>query len=148
MMRFVREFRLIPVVLLATASLAALKLMGLLLDGGYLLTDADYENFDKPIHIERDIATGADTVTDNKISMTQAAPSWAQQVFSFPDVTGAVPEEKPAEHGAEKPAAKPPPTPMGRQEKPIDGKVIDLDAKAPTSPGERALLEHLQERRQ
>ena len=37
MMRYVREFRLIPVVLLATACLFALKVSGLFFDGGYTL---------------------------------------------------------------------------------------------------------------
>lgn len=139
MMRLVRELRLIPVVLLATASLAALKLTGLLLDGGYLFTDIDPATVDRPIHVDHDIETGAVTVANNKISMPQSEPSWARQVFGYPDVTGAVDEKPPAKPAA--PEAQKP-------EKQPDGKVIDLNAKPSTSPGERAVLEHLQERRQ
>ncbi len=39
MIRFAREFRLIPVVLLATISLFALKVSGLVFDGGYTLAE-------------------------------------------------------------------------------------------------------------
>src|ERR1700736_6031909 len=59
MMKYVREFRLIPVVLLATASLAALKLLGLLLDGGYLLTDLDPATVDRPVRVESDAGGAA-----------------------------------------------------------------------------------------
>lgn len=140
MMRFVRELRLIPVVLIAAASLAALKLMGLLLDGGYLLTDLDLATIDRPILGDGDIATAAATVAVDTFSMPQSEPSWAQQVFGYSDVTGSAATEK----APEKPAA--PAT--GKPGKPPDGRVIDLNAKPSTSPGERALLEHLQERRQ
>ncbi len=141
MMRLVREFRLIPVVLIATASLAALKLTGLLLDGGYLFADVDFATVDRPIHVDRDIATGAVTIATNKVSMPQSGPSWAQQVLGYPDVTGSVASQKPPEKGAAPETEKPP-------EKQPEGKTIDLNAKTPTSPSERALLQHLQERRQ
>ena len=39
MMRFARDFRLIPLVLFATISLFALKMTGLIFDGGYTLTE-------------------------------------------------------------------------------------------------------------
>ena len=106
MMRWVRELRLIPVVLLATASLAALKVLGLALDGGYLLTDIDLAAVDRPIRVERDAATDAATVTDNKLSLAQSSPSWAQQVLGYPDVTGSVAAEKQAEKGATGEAAE------------------------------------------
>lgn len=160
MMRYVRELRLIPVVLLATASLAALKLLGLLLDGGYILTDLDLAAMDRPIHVERDAVTGATTVINNKISMPRAEPSRAQQMPGYPDVTGTAAAERQAQRNAERnaehdstsnsgahaaPAAeKPAPAP----EKPPDGKVIELEIKPAVSPAERAILERLQERRQ
>jgi flagellar motility protein MotE (MotC chaperone) len=143
MMRWVRELRLIPVVLLASASLAALKLLGLVLDGGYLLTDIDLAAMDRPIHVERDIETGAATVASNKLSLPQSGPSWAQQVLGYPDITGSVAAEKQAEKNAERAAGAPPAKP----EKQPDGRVIDLATK-PASPAERAILERLQERRQ
>ena len=156
MMKHVRELRLIPVVLLATASLAALKLMGLLLDGGYLLTDLDVVAMDRPIRVEVDAATGAATVADNRISMPQQEPSWARQMLGFPDVTGSVAAERQADRNAQRygdrtgnsaaaPAAKPAAL---KPEKPPDGKVVQLDPKPAPSPSERAILERLQERRQ
>src|ERR1700677_3834554 len=104
MMKYVREFRLIPVVLLATASLAALKLLGLLLDGGYILTDLDPATVDRPIHVESDPATGAATVVDNKILMPQPGAPWAQQVIGFQDITGSAAADRQAERNAERSA--------------------------------------------
>jgi flagellar motility protein MotE (MotC chaperone) len=143
MMRWVRELRLIPVVLLGTASLTALKLLGLVLDGGYLLTDIDLAAMDRPIHLERDAETGAVTVTDNKVSLSQQGPSWAQQVLGYPDITGSVAAEKQAEKNVERATGAAPAKP----EKQPDGRVIDLSTN-PASPAERAILERLQERRQ
>jgi len=144
MMRYVREFRLIPVVLLATASLAALKLLGLLMDGGYLFADVDVNKVDRPIHVDRDIATGAATVPNNKLAMGSSGSSWAQQMFGFPDVTGSIAAEKQATKNVERTDATVAPKP----EKPPDGKVVELDAKPAPSRSERAILERLQERRQ
>ena len=47
MMRFVREFRLIPVVLLAITALFGLKVLGIILDGGYTLTGLDFGGGDQ-----------------------------------------------------------------------------------------------------
>ena len=44
MIRFIRDFRLIPVVLIATICLFALKSFGLVFDGGYLFGDAPGRN--------------------------------------------------------------------------------------------------------
>jgi len=145
MTRLLRELRLIPVVLLATASLAALKILGLVLDGGYIFNDPDLHLVDRPIHIDRDLSTGTATVVDNKISIPDAEPSWAQQMLGYPDVTGTLPAEKQAEKNAERiggaPAAVKP-------DKQPDGRVIGFDDKPAPSPSERAILERLQERRQ
>ena len=40
MKKFIREFRIIPVVLIALCCLVVLKVAGLLQDGGYVLSDA------------------------------------------------------------------------------------------------------------
>jgi flagellar motility protein MotE (MotC chaperone) len=143
MMRLIREFRLIPVVLLATASLAALKVLGLMLDGGYLLTDVDVGRVDRPIRVERDPETGATTVANNKVAVVEPGGSWGRWMLGYPDVTGSVPE-KPAEGGHGGSAINLPPKPV----KPPDGKVVQLESKPAASPSERAILERLQERRQ
>src|SRR5262245_47763642 len=84
MITHMRELRLIPVVLLATASLAALKWQGLFFDGGYLLIDLDAAATERPIHVENSTAK----VVDSKISMLQSDPSWWRQTLGGPDITG------------------------------------------------------------
>jgi flagellar motility protein MotE (MotC chaperone) len=144
MIRFLRELRLIPVVLFATSCLAALKFLGLLLDGGYILNDPDLSEVDRPIHVDRDLSTGGATVVDNKILLPQAGSSWAQQVFGYPEITGTLPAEKQAEKNIERIGSAPPAKPQ----KQPDGRVVGLDDKPAPSPSERAILERLQERRQ
>ena len=139
-MKSYRNIRVIPVVVVAVASLAVLKVAGLLIDGGYVF---DYQSQD-----------------------TRQA-SWAQQNLNFPgaptaapkpdtDITGSVEkpkEEKKAEDpkaGEAKPGeaksgepklAAPETTPQGIVYHPEDG-------QPSVSPSERAILERLQERRQ
>jgi len=117
-MKSFRDIRVIPVVLIAIAGLAVLKVAGLLIDGGYVF---DYQ----PGSTKR---------------------SWAQESFNFPtgktdptDITGSV-HEKPKEEAA-KPAAAP------EIAKP-SGNVLLPEQSQPVSPSERAILERLQSRRQ
>jgi flagellar motility protein MotE (MotC chaperone) len=123
-MKSLRDIRVIPVVLVAIAGLAVLKVAGLVIDGGYVF---DYQ-------------PGADKPQANQ-------QSWAQENFNFPggnktdpnDITGSV-HEKPKEEAA-KPAAAPEVT------KP-DGVVVYPPEQSQVSPSERAILERLQSRRQ
>src|ERR1700733_13115075 len=119
-MKSLRDIRVIPVVLIAIAGLAVLKVAGLVIDGGYVF---DYQpGADKP-------------------------QSWAQQTINFPggnksdsnDITGSV-HEKPKDE-APKPEAAPEVT------KP-DGVVVYPEQGQTVSPSERAILERLQSRRQ
>ena len=98
---------------------------------------------DRPIHVDRDPATGAATVADNKISMPQSGPSWAQQMLGYPDVTGTLPAEKQAEKNIERVGGT-----RQKPDKQPDGRVVELPRQAAPSPSERAILERLQERRQ
>ena len=118
-MKSFRNVRVIPVVLVAVAGLATLKIAGLAINGGYVF---DY-------------------------SSSAAKKSWAQENLNFPtgredpDITGST-------HGAAKEAPKEDaPKPSAPETKP-EGKVINLEDKQPVSPSERALLERLQARRQ
>ena len=118
-MKSVRDIRVIPVVLIAIFGLAALKVAGLVIDGGYVF---DYQ----PQSTKR---------------------SWAQETLNFPtgkadpaDITGSV-HEKPKEEAA-KPAVTAP-----EVAKP-DGVVVYPDQGQPVSASERAILERLQSRRQ
>lgn len=117
-MKSYRDIRVIPVVLIAIAGLAVLKVAGLVIDGGYVF---DYQ----PQSTKR---------------------SWAQESFNFPtgkndaaDITGSV-QEKPKEEA--KPAVAAP-----EVAKP-DGAVVYPEQTQPVSASERAILERLQSRRQ
>ena len=138
MTRFLREFRLIPVVLFATVCLLGLKVVGLLLDGGYTLSDFDFSSGPRR-------ASPAASVTPH------AKPSWAQEMFSFPETTSSITADKKPEKAVEKKegdaaagaAAKTAQnTPAG------GGTVIELEPNRPVSSAERAILERLGERRQ
>ncbi len=128
MNRFMREFRLVPVVLFATSSLLALKIGGLVTSGGYTLASP------RPAQADDAPARPPDT------------RSWAQEIFGFPEITGSVEKPKPAEKDAAakgdaaKPAPPSSPKPHGTPVPVEDGRIA--------SPAERAVLERLQERRQ
>lgn len=141
------ELRVIPIALAAAGSLLALKTVGLVFDGGYMLTSM------------------------RPASAQAAKPSWAQQVLSFPDHSASSSNrEKPAEppkprielpvpndltasasaaaSASSTPPATMPATPAAPRTNPLAVALkIDL-GQSPVSPGERAVLERLQERRQ
>jgi flagellar motility protein MotE (MotC chaperone) len=159
MIRFARDFRLIPIVLLATVCLFALKVSGLVLDGGYTLAER-LQNRAKPAGMQITTAESVPdypkiTIADNKTAAnaTGAAPAkpWAQEMFNYNDaakgdVTGSVGEKE------AKPAAGPPlPTSEKRPGPPkleVAGNTYPLEAGKINSPGERAVLERLQDRRE
>jgi flagellar motility protein MotE (MotC chaperone) len=117
---FLREFRLVPLVLFASVSLLALKVIGIVSGGGYLLHGS--------------AAAQTEPVLLQSVSPLPAGPS------PF-DVTGSVSAPKAPDKPPEPPAAKPkepPPAP--------DGIVVPLDGGR-GSPAERAILERLKERR-
>ena len=153
MTRLVREFRLLPVVLLATILLLGLKVVGLVLDGGYTLADLDFSS--SPGDSANDLPGSPRTAATRADALSPAPPrksSWAQDMFNFPDITGSVekkPDEKPAEPKGEGAAAKPveakPPPPSDPKG---GGTRVPLDTNGVASPAERALLERLGERRQ
>jgi flagellar motility protein MotE (MotC chaperone) len=127
-MKFLRDIRVLPVVLTAIFGLTVLKVAGLVIDGGYVF---DYQP-------------------------QSTARSWAQENLNYPssgktdpaDITGSV-DEKPKETDKEKDkegAGKPPAT--AAPEAKTDGVVMYPDQTQPVSPSERAILERLQSRRQ
>ncbi|BAM88659.1 conserved hypothetical protein [Bradyrhizobium oligotrophicum S58] len=114
-----RNIRVIPVVLIAVACLAVLKVAGLVIDGGYVF---DYD----PQAPKR---------------------SWAQENLGYPGredndiVTGST-------HGAPKEKKEEAPKPAAPDTKP-DGVVIKPEEnQQQVSPAEKAILERLQSRRQ
>lgn len=153
MMRLVREFRLIPVVLLATTSLFALKVFGLLLEGGYILREPAPPRPDHRV-VGRAPEEPKLVVPPSPVAEpVNPRQSWAQEMFNFPEsgarargeepaadaatVTGSVAEKKP-----EPKADSPTPAPTR-----TDGTAVPMDGSR-QSPGERAVLERLGERRQ
>jgi len=117
-MKFVRDFRLIPLVLVAIAGFGIVKIAALLLNGGYIFRD-------DPRRV-----------------------SWAQEMLNFPtgrkssqfdgavaDVTGSVDKPK------EEPAGKSPGEPTAQES------AVAAQTPGP-SASERAVLERLQARRQ
>jgi flagellar motility protein MotE (MotC chaperone) len=169
MIRLVREFRLIPVVLLATVSLFALKVSGLVFDGGYTLAER-MQGRDKS---ELTITTRESVPDYPKITVAEQQPvpdslatrlpankSWAQEMFNYADaakldpgrsgdITGSVgggsesKEAPKAEIPTLKATDKAPDAPKVQ----VAGNSYPLEAMRTTPPGERAVLERLQERR-
>ncbi len=143
MRRLVRELRIIPVVVFAAGCLLALKLIGMGLDGGYVLPP-------EPVSPQPSVAV--ETTAAVAPPAAPAKPSWAQEVFGFPDTTGSVaskPAEKPAETAAKDGVKdKDGPGPVNPPKGVPDGKLVPLDTPRQLSSGERAVLERLQDRRQ
>jgi flagellar motility protein MotE (MotC chaperone) len=129
MIRFIREFRLIPVVLLATSCLLALKILGIALEGGFTLADLDFSS--------------ATAVPNARPDNPGQRVSWAHDMFSFPDVTGSVGGDKPApaRHDADErvagaaPAAAKPGQVKVAEAKPGETKAAETKP-AETKPGE------------
>jgi len=136
-MKSYRNIRVIPVVVVAVASLAVLKVAGLLIGGGYVF---DYH------------------------PQGSKAASWAQQNLNFPgapssdsvapnrdvDITGSVEKPKEETKAAEaKPETKSgEPKPAAPETKPQGATYHPEEAQQGVSASERAILERLQERRQ
>lgn len=135
-MQFLRDFRVIPVVLFASVCLLTFKVIGIVRGGGYVLSPDPFLGETLATRIAE-----SRSPQPKLVQTTAIKQSWAQEMFNYPDVTGSVPESKPAEKPpAVKKAADPPKDP--------DGTPVMIDASKPSSPAERALLERLQERRQ
>lgn len=142
MIRLIRDFRLVPLVLLATLALFALKTLGLVIEGGYTFSeltgrtgDDDFTGATQPRQRSQDPADVLAAGTPAPAPPPRRR-SWMQQMFNFPDVTGAVPET-PAPKADRAPTPAEPPKLPSAQAPP----------ERPLSPAERAILERLAERR-
>ena len=167
MMQFVRDLRLIPIALIASACLLALKTADIVLESPYLFAANRAGGFGD----DSDVALVRRGPSD---VIAQAKPdSWAKQMFNFPDgnaaaqnprqqslpkiasrqaardpdVTGSVPEPPPPApqakadtNAAAKPAA-------GANAPPASRNIIPSEGPIPTG-AERAILERLQQRRE
>jgi flagellar motility protein MotE (MotC chaperone) len=143
--RFLRDIRLVPIVLVAIVALFALKTLGLVLDGGYL-----FDRVPMQVTDERDV-TGSVPAPGSPAAGASAPVvrqrSWAQEMLNYPDVTGAI--QTPESPAKDAPATeKPQPTAKNPSEPPRipDGTLISIDTDRPLSPAERSILESLQKR--
>ena len=157
MIRFARDFRLIPIVLLATVSLFALKVSGLVFDGGYTLADR-LESRAKPgltVAAPESVPdypkiTFADASRDPAAANKQSGQqSWAQEMFNFNDpgkgdVTGSVGETPKADGPPLKTSDKAPEATKVE----VAGVGGTIEPGKINSSGERAILESLQGRRE
>jgi flagellar motility protein MotE (MotC chaperone) len=147
MTRWLRDFRLLPFVLLAIGCLFALKTFGLFSEGGYTLgqrlgSGNTLVVTTVPTAPVAELRSPAVTM---EVAGVRPQRSWMQEVFNYPgDITGSVPAPKPKE--PEKP--EPPVEQAPPESKAAAGIVIAQDQPRQASAGERALLGRLQERRQ
>jgi flagellar motility protein MotE (MotC chaperone) len=176
MTRWLREFRLVPIVLIAVGCLFALKALGLVFDGGYTLGQ----------RLGKTDSIVVTTITAPPASIELQSPSvpldavaaarqgnrpWMQQMFAFPEITGSVARSAPrdvtivtgsiatarpavpettsavAAKPAD-PAAGKPPEPKALETKPAAGAPMPIEPTRASSAAERAILERLHERRQ
>ena len=138
-MRFLRDLRLIPVVALAAAALLILKVSSIVLEGGYTLISSR-------VALAQGLGEG---VKPADLTMPPVAPveetaltrgdlvrSWVRDIYGPPEYTGSV-------------AAKSDATPAAAAEKAAAPEVAaPANPKPSYSPGERAVLESLAQRRQ
>jgi flagellar motility protein MotE (MotC chaperone) len=154
MIRALREVRLVPLVLFATISLLALKVSGLVFDGGYTLAERMQARYKTELQI-----TQPENVPEfprivmadkqNRLNASDRKQVWAREMFNFNaangDITGSTASsgEKPSDP-ALRVSDKPPESPKLE----VAGSAIPLEPGRIASPGERAVLERLQSRRQ
>ena len=74
MKRLIRELRIVPVVIMAASCLLALKLIGLGLDGGYILSEPSAGTASEPVAVQ----TVAAASSPEKSDKLADRPSWAQ----------------------------------------------------------------------
>jgi flagellar motility protein MotE (MotC chaperone) len=138
-MRFLRDLRLIPVVALAAAALLLLKVSAIVVEGGYTLISSRAA-------LAQGLGAGAqpsDFDTPPPAAPDEAAPakrgdlvrSWVRDIYGPPEYTGSVAAKSEAAAPAEKSAAP-------------EAAALPADPKPTYSPGERAVLESLAQRRQ
>jgi len=152
MNRLLRDVRLVPIVLFATISLLVLKVSGLVFDGGYTLAQRMQTQYQGGLRIvpAESVPEQTKIVINDRQAKIDAAgrkQPWAQEMFNFnarSDVTGSVGgDDKPSEP-ALRVSDKPPESPKLE----VAGAAIPLEPGRVASPGERAILERLQTRRQ
>lgn len=170
MTKWLREYRLMPVVLIAAGCLFALKAIGLVFEGGYTLGE----------RLNRGERLTVTTVPMTQVAQLGEPPSapaalrpapatgqrsWMQEMFGYPDGSGGVSQTAPGDTiitgsvGAAKPKESPK-EPAAKdaagaqapavQAPPVRSAAAPAQGEMPRagSPAERAILERLHQRRQ
>lgn len=166
MIRFIRDLRLIPIALIASACLLTLKTADLVFHGSRLLSGNSAPAGNAEVAVIRPLPDAT--------APPGTALSWAQQMFNFPnssgaapipssarivppqladadprDITGSVTTEPAGAAAANNPAeAKTAPGPVAKPAALPNGTLIPTDGASLPSGAERAILERLQARRQ
>jgi flagellar motility protein MotE (MotC chaperone) len=139
-MRFVRDLRLIPIVALAAAALFTLKVSSIVIEGGYTLISSH-------VALAQGLGAGvkaSDFDMPPAAALEDTAPakggnlvrSWVRDIYGPPEYTGSVAAKSDA-----------PPAPPEKAAAP-DAAPAPAEPKPSFSPGERAVLESLAQRRQ
>jgi flagellar motility protein MotE (MotC chaperone) len=157
MRRWLRDFRLMPVVLIAVGCLFALKTYGVLFDGGYTLAQR-LGGGDSLVVTTVPVAPIAKMRSPAVPLATASAQSpktpWMRDIFNYPsDITGTIQTTKAAEKAAMEKAEAAAEKKETPRDPPPEAKnslstTIPVDPPQVASAAERALLERLQERRQ
>jgi flagellar motility protein MotE (MotC chaperone) len=144
-MRFVRDLRLIPVVALAAAALFLLKVSAIVIEGGYTLiaSRAALAQGLGAGQTAKDFEIPPPTALDDTPPPPRGdrVRSWVRDIYGPPEYTGSVAKAEPAPVSAPDKSAAPVEGAAAAQTPP------DV-VKPSLSPGERAVLESLQQRRQ
>jgi flagellar motility protein MotE (MotC chaperone) len=170
MIRYIRDLRLIPIALIASACLLTLKIADIALHGSSLFAGNNAVPGDGTVSVTHLMPDG--TVPPGSKS------SWAQQMFNYPgsgtkpvssiapiastqiaeadlpDITGSVKTEPANANNAANPktaeagSASPMPPGKDTQQALPNGTVIPTDGAALPTGAERAILERLQQRRE
>ena len=158
---WLRDFRLLPIVLVAIGCLFVLKTFGLFSGGGYTLGQRLGNGNNTLVVTTVPMAPVAELrspAVPMEVASARPQKSWMQEMFNYPggEITGSVPAPKPDVTGSapppkpkepEKPEKPDPAVEQPPETKAAAGTVINQEQRT-TSAGERALLERLQERRQ
>jgi flagellar motility protein MotE (MotC chaperone) len=140
MIALARNFRLVPIVVFATASLFVLKTLGILLDGGFAL--GPDRSTPPPALDARAPGRSMAPSPQNKLVAVKPASFWEREGLDDPPFTGEIgTQTPPGEAGAATARKAAGTTPAAA---PAAG---DPGRPAP-SPGERTVLESLNQRRQ
>jgi len=139
-MRFMRDLRLIPVVALAAAALFILKMSAIVVEGGYTLITSRVALAQglgagvKPTELDMPPPAALDETAPAKRG--DSFRSWVRDIYGPPEYTGSV--------GAKSDA----PAPAAPDKAAPEANTVPVEAKPSLSPGERAVLESLAQRRQ